>query len=73
MGVVSGSMNMVSILGATASNAALPLLVKHNGWLAAFGSGTAVGLLTAVIWVVLARRLRMTLPAVLPEPSLLSR
>ncbi len=57
-GVVSGFMNTIGILGGVASNALVPTLVIHGGWRVAFGSATLMGLGTALIWVVLASRLR---------------
>lgn len=56
-GVVSGFMNTIGILGGVASNALVPFLVARSGWLAAFGSATIMSLLTAVLWLLLARRL----------------
>ena len=56
-GVVSGFMNMIGIAGGIASNALVPLLVTHAGWRTAFASGTAMGFTTALLWIVLAKRL----------------
>lgn len=61
-GAVSGFMNMVGILGGVASNALIPYLVKVSGWLMALGSATVFGFVTAALWVVLARRLRGSVP-----------
>jgi ACS family glucarate transporter-like MFS transporter len=59
--VVAGFMNTVGIVGGIASTSLVPLLVKQygaTGWIVAFGSGTAMGLMTAFIWWRLAARLR---------------
>jgi ACS family glucarate transporter-like MFS transporter len=59
-GVVAGFMNTIGILGGIASTSIVPPLVKHygyGGWIAAFSSGTAMGLVSAVIWWILGRRL----------------
>lgn len=59
--LVAGFMNMVGILGGIASTSIVPWLVKHygrNGWTLGFGSGTAMGLMTAFVWWILGRRLR---------------
>src|ERR1700678_2152515 len=59
-GVVAGFMNTIGILGGIASNSIVPPLVKHygyGGWIAAFSSGTAMGVFSALIWWVLGRRL----------------
>jgi ACS family glucarate transporter-like MFS transporter len=59
-GVVAGFMNTIGILGGIASNTAVPALVKHYGymgWIAAFSSGTAMGLFSAALWWVLGKRL----------------
>jgi ACS family glucarate transporter-like MFS transporter len=59
-GVVAGFMNSVGMLGGIASNALVPLLVKHyghQGWILAFGSGTGMGLFSAAIWWILGKRL----------------
>ena len=60
-GVVAGFMNTIGILGGIASNSIVPPLVKHYGyagWIAAFSSGTAMGLFSAAIWWVLGKRLK---------------
>ena len=57
---VAGIMNTVGVVGGILSNILTPLLVQHfghTGWLLAFGGGTAVGLLTVVLWWILAHRL----------------
>jgi MFS transporter, ACS family, glucarate transporter len=59
-GVVAGFMNTIGIVGGIASTSIVPPLVKHygyGGWIAAFSSGTAMGVFSAVIWWVLGRRL----------------
>jgi MFS transporter, ACS family, glucarate transporter len=59
-GVVAGFMNTIGILGGIASTSIVPPLVKHYGyagWIAAFSSGTAMGVFSALIWWVLGRRL----------------
>ena len=58
--VVAGFMNTIAILGGIASNSVVPLLVKrygHTGWILAFSTGTAMGLMTTAVWWVLGRRL----------------
>jgi MFS transporter, ACS family, glucarate transporter len=59
-GVVAGFMNTIGILGGIASTSIVPPLIKHYGfagWIAAFSSGTAMGLFSAAVWWVLGRRL----------------
>jgi ACS family glucarate transporter-like MFS transporter len=59
-GVVAGFMNTIGILGGVASTSIVPPLIKHygySGWIAAFSSGTVMGLFSAAIWWVLGRRL----------------
>jgi MFS transporter, ACS family, glucarate transporter len=59
-GVVAGFMNTIGILGGIVSTSIVPPLVKHygyGGWIAAFSLGTAMGLLSAVLWWVLGKRL----------------
>jgi MFS family permease len=59
--VVAGFMNTVGIVGGIASTSVVPWLVKHygrDGWTIAFGSGTAMGLMTTLVWWILGRRLR---------------
>ena len=59
-GSVSGFMNTIGILGGIASNAVVPILVKHygrQGWMIAFGSGTLMGLFCAGIWLLFGSRL----------------
>jgi ACS family glucarate transporter-like MFS transporter len=59
-GVVAGFMNTIGILGGIASNSIVPQLVKRYGfagWIAAFSSGTAMGLFSAAWWWVLGKRL----------------
>ncbi len=58
--VVAGFMNAIGIVGGIASTSLVPLLVAHyghSGWILAFGSGTAMGLMTALVWWVLGKRL----------------
>ena len=58
--IVAGFMNTIGIVGGIASTSLVPLLVKHygrTGWIVAFGSGTGMGLMTALVWWVLGRRL----------------
>lgn len=54
VGALSGLMNMAGIGGGIASTMLVPILTQRFGWLAAFGSGTAMALLC----VALASRLR---------------
>jgi ACS family glucarate transporter-like MFS transporter len=59
-GVVGGFMNTIGILGGVASTSIVPPLIKHYGyagWIAAFSSGTAMGLFSAALWWLLGRRL----------------
>jgi MFS transporter, ACS family, glucarate transporter len=59
-GAVAGFMNTIGILGGIASNSIVPQLVKrygYGGWIAAFASGTAMGLFSAALWWVLGKRL----------------
>jgi ACS family glucarate transporter-like MFS transporter len=59
--VVAGFMNTIGIAGGIASTSLVPLLVKHygyTGWIIAFGSGTAMGLMTAMVWWILGKRLK---------------
>ncbi len=59
-GAVAGFMNTVGIAGGIASTSLVPALVKHygpGGWIIAFGFGTAMGLMTALVWWVLGHRL----------------
>ena len=69
---VAGLMNTVGVVGGILSNTLTPLLVQHfghTGWLLAFAGGTAVGLLTVVLWWILARRLdsHHSVTAALPQ------
>ncbi len=57
---VAGLMNTVGVFGGILSNTLTPLVIHRfgrSGWLIAFSGGTAVGLLTVILWWVLARRL----------------
>ena len=57
---VAGFMNTIGIIGGIASTAFVPWLVRrygHPGWIIAFGAGTAMGLMTALVWWVLGSRL----------------
>jgi ACS family glucarate transporter-like MFS transporter len=59
--VVAGFMNTIGIAGGIASTSLVPLLVKqygNTGWIVAFGSGTGMGLMTALVWWILAHRLK---------------
>ena len=59
--VVAGFMNTISILAGIVANTLVPLLVNHyghTGWILAFSSGTAMGLMTAVVWWILGKRLK---------------
>lgn len=49
VGAVSGVMNMAGIGGGIASTLLVPILTQRLGWLAAFGSGTAMALLCAAL------------------------
>jgi MFS transporter, ACS family, glucarate transporter len=58
-GVVAGFMNTIGILGGIASNSIVPPLVKHYGyagWIAAFSSGTVMGLFSAALWWIIGKR-----------------
>jgi sugar phosphate permease len=60
VGAVAGFINTIGILGGIVSTSIVPPLVKHygyGGWIAAFSSGTAMGLFSAVLWWVLGKRL----------------
>ncbi len=62
-GAVAGFMNTIGILGGIASTSLVPLAVKHyghTGWVIAFGSGTAMGLMTALVWCILGKRLEIS-------------
>ncbi len=57
--VVAGFMNTVGIAGGIASTSLVPLLVKRYGqmgWNVAFGIGTAMALMTTLVWWVLGKR-----------------
>ncbi len=58
-GVAGGFMNTIGLLGGVASNALVPLLVERYGWIAAFGSGTFMGLFCALVWWFLGKRLAL--------------
>lgn len=58
-GVVAGCMNTIGILGGIASNALVPVLLRHYGgygWTLAFASGTGMGLFCAMLWWILGAR-----------------
>jgi MFS transporter, ACS family, glucarate transporter len=55
-GAVSGLMNTAGIVGGIVSTSLTPVIVKHFGWLPALGSGAAVALLCACLWIVIGRR-----------------
>jgi ACS family glucarate transporter-like MFS transporter len=55
-GAVSGLMNTAGIVGGIVSTSLTPVIVKHFGWLPALGSGAAVALLCACLWLVIGRR-----------------
>jgi ACS family glucarate transporter-like MFS transporter len=70
-GIVCGFMNTIGMLGGIASNAIVPPLVRHyghTGWLLAFSSGTVMGLFTAAVWWILARRLNRAEGSFQPVP-----
>jgi ACS family glucarate transporter-like MFS transporter len=67
VGVVAGFMNTIGILGGIASTSIVPPLVTkygYAGWIAAFSSGTVMGLFSAVVWWILGRRLLKSASAV---------
>jgi MFS transporter, ACS family, glucarate transporter len=55
-GAVSGLMNTAGIVGGIVSTSLTPVIVKHFGWLPALGSGAAVALLCACLWIAIGRR-----------------
>lgn len=57
-GAVSGIMNTAGILGGIVSTSLTPVIVKHFGWLPALGSGAAVALACACVWLVIGHRQR---------------
>jgi len=55
-GAVSGIMNTAGIVGGIISTSLTPVIVKRFGWLPALGSGAAVGIACAALWVVIGGR-----------------
>jgi ACS family glucarate transporter-like MFS transporter len=55
-GAVSGIMNTAGILGGIVSTSVTPVIVKYFGWLPALGSGAAVAITCAGLWLVIGRR-----------------
>src|SRR5579864_6081320 len=55
-GAVSGIMNTAGIVGGIVSTSVTPVIVKHFGWLPALGSGAAVAMTCAGLWLVIGRR-----------------
>ena len=58
-GAVSGIMNTAGIVGGIVSTSVTPVIVKYFGWLPALGSGAAVAMTCAGLWLVIGRRPRM--------------
>ena len=58
-GAVSGIMNTAGIVGGIVSTSITPVIVKYFGWLPALGSGAAVAMTCAGLWLVIGRRPRM--------------
>ncbi|HZQ96285.1 MAG TPA: MFS transporter [Candidatus Sulfotelmatobacter sp.] len=61
-GAVSGIMNTAGILGGIVSTSVTPVIVKYFGWLPALGSGAAVAVACAGLWLVIGRRPPRTAP-----------
>ncbi len=59
-GAVAGIMNTAGIGGGIVSTSITPIIVKHFGWLPALGSGAAVGIACAALWLVMGRSTRGT-------------
>lgn len=55
-GAVSGLMNTAGILGGIVSTPLIPLIEKRFGWMPALGSGAAVAVTCACVWLVIGRR-----------------
>lgn len=55
-GAISGLMNTAGIIGGIISTSLTPVIVKHFGWLPALGSGAAVAVTCACVWLVIGRR-----------------
>jgi ACS family glucarate transporter-like MFS transporter len=55
-GAISGVMNTAGILGGIVSTSVTPVIVKYFGWLPALGSGAAVAMTCAGLWLVIGRR-----------------
>jgi MFS transporter, ACS family, glucarate transporter len=51
VGILSGVMNTAGVLGGILSTSLVPVLVERFGWLAAFGSGTFMGLFCVCVWI----------------------
>jgi Mg/Co/Ni transporter MgtE len=49
-------MNTAGILGGIVSTSLTPIIVKYFGWLPALGSGAAVAVACAGLWLVIGRR-----------------
>jgi ACS family glucarate transporter-like MFS transporter len=50
-GASGGIMNTVGNLGGVVSTALVPVLVKYFGWLAAIGTGSALAIIAALLWL----------------------
>ncbi len=55
-GAVSGLMNTAGIVGGIVSTSLVPVLVARFSWLAAFGSGTLVALISVSLWILIAKQ-----------------
>jgi ACS family glucarate transporter-like MFS transporter len=51
VGVLSGVMNTVGILGGIGSTLLVPFLVQRFGWMPALATGTVMAILCSVLWV----------------------
>ncbi len=52
-GALSGAMNCAGVLGGVVSTSLVPVLVEHFGWLTSFASGTAMGLFSVFVWIMI--------------------
>lgn len=55
-GAVSAAMNTAGIVGGIVSTSLTPVIQKNFGWLPALGSGAAVAITCAGLWLVIGRR-----------------
>lgn len=51
VGILSGVMNTAGILGGIASTSLVPVIAQKFGWTAALGTGTAMALACAALWM----------------------